>query len=461
MKFQCGNSSGYFYGNKDGKKQNQNEGFMIHYSIPSSLDDDIFRFENNLAEFRAGRLHEASFTAKRVKMGVYLERNYTTYMCRIRCAGNIITPKQLAAVAELARQYGNAKVHVTTRAELQLHTIKEKDVVSILRKLKDLGLSCKGGGGNTIRNIITNHDSGISTNEVFDVQPCVLALTNRLIAELDSWELPRKIKIAFSSLADETALCFIQDIGFVARLNSKGERGFKVYIGGGLGARPKAAVPLHEFIPEDEVYYVVKAVKNMFHLYGNRKNKHRNRIKFLLHDDLGSAAFRTYYQQELSKVFDRSYAKLATEPIDNAENTHRDIDLTPQIEESDDFRTWKKRHVTAQKQDGLCQIKLPLFAGDLHAEDCYELMKFLQPFGENTLRCGTDQNLYLINIPKKFLANSYNTVKKCSTLSDKPMLYSNLISCAGAQGCQVGINSPKPATEAVFKYLDTVAAADF
>ncbi|MCI5207803.1 MAG: nitrite/sulfite reductase, partial [Candidatus Electrothrix sp. ATG2] len=408
---------------------------MIHYSIPSSLDDDILRFENNFAEFKGGRLQETSFIAKRVKMGIYLERNDTTYMCRIRCGANIITPQQLGMIGVLSRQYGNSKVHVTTRAEVQLHSIKENDVITVLRRLRDIGLSCKGGGGNAIRNIVTNHDSGTCWNEVFDVQPCVIALTNRLIAEPDSWELPRKVKIAFSSLADETAFCCIQDIGFVARFNAEGQRGFKVYVGGGLGARPKAGVALHEFIPEDEVYHVVKALKNMFHLYGDRKNKQKNRVRFLLHEDLGAAAFRTYYRQELNKVFAGGYPELQIEHIDNTENAHKDIDLTPGKEDSNDFRTWKKRHVAAQKQEGLFRVKLPLFTGDLGAQDCCELEKMLRPFGENSLRFGTDQNLYLINIPERYLPNIYRGSMGCTTLIDRPLLYSNLIACAGAQGC--------------------------
>ena len=434
---------------------------MRHYALPPSLENDIFRFEQEFAEFRAGRLHDTAFRAKRVKMGVYLERNRSTYMCRIRCSGNIITPKQLAGVAALARTYGNGKVHVTTRAEVQLYGIEEQDVIPVLRKLKEIGLSCQGGGGNSVRNIIANYDSGISTKEVFDVQPCLLALAERLLRESDSRELPRKMKIAFSSLAEEAAFGFIQDIGFIAHLNAEGKQGFRVYIGGGLGLHPKVGVQLHEFVHQEEVYNVVRAVKNMFHLYGNRRNKYRNRMKFLLHDDLGTPAFRTYYRQELNKVLECGYAKLDVAAVNNAENAERDIALAPRSEDSDDFRTWKKRHVVRQRQKGLCRIKLSLFSGNLHAEDCTALEKFLRPFGENTLRFGTDHNLYLINIPEIFLGNVYREIIGYSTLSDRPMLYSNLVACAGSQGCQVGITAPKAVAEAVFKYLDTVAAADF
>ena len=437
---------------------------MIHNALPPSLEGDIFRFEQEIAEFKAGRLHETAFIAKRVKMGLYLERNRSTYMCRIRCSGNIITPKQLAGVASLAMIYGNGKIHVTTRGEIQLHRLEEDDLISILRKLKKIGLSCKGGGGNTVRNIIVNHDSGTSVKDVFDVQPCLQALTKRLLHESDSWELPRKMKISFSSLAKETAFCFIQDISFIAQLNTKGQQGFRVYVGGGLGVHPKVGVQLHEFIQKEEVYNVVKALKNLFHLYGDRKNKHCNRIKFLLHDDLGIAAFRTYYRQELNKVLEQGYAKLdvtAFESKDNKDNSSREITLAVQEEDSDDFQIWKKRHVRNQWQEGLCRVKIPLLGGDMLTDDCSALEKLLRPFGENCLRLGLDQNIYLINIPKKFLPNIYKEVIKYSTLSDRPTLYSNLVTCVGSEGCQVGLNAPKAATKAIFTYLDNVAAANF
>lgn len=431
---------------------------MIQYEFPSSLDEDILTFEQNFAEFRAGRLHETAFTAKRVKMGVYLERSYTTYMLRIRCAGGILTPIQLAAAGELARKYGDSRVHVTTRAEIQLHGLKEEDVATVLRNLQEAELSCLGGGGNTIRNIVANADSGISPQEVFDVQPCAIALTSRMTAEPDSWDMPRKIKIAFTSRSDEAAFILVQDIGFIACLDEQGKRGYQLYVGGGLGAKPKVGILLQDFLPEEKVYHAVRAIKNLFHAHGNRKNKHHNRIKFLIHEDMGEAAFRKLYEEELARVLAQGHPDLKIVPIDNAADLGRRIELEPLTEPAPGFALWQKRHVTKQKQEGLCSVRLPLLLGDLSPDDCLRLAEFLRLFGENTLRCGTDQNLYLRNIPERFLPNLHQTIAACATLSDKPALYGNLVPCTGAQTCQVGINRPRPAAKAIFRALDQ---ADF
>jgi sulfite reductase (ferredoxin) len=437
---------------------------MLHYEIPASLEADIRRFEADLAEFRAGRLHETAFTAKRVKMGVYLERNYTTYMFRIRCAGGILSPQQLAAAGGLARHYGDSRVHVTTRAEIQLHGVQEEHLVLVLRLLREAGLSSLGGGGNTVRNIVANPDSGISPQDVFDVQPAAVALTSRMAAEPDSWDMPRKIKTGFTSRPDDAAFILVQDIGCIACLNAQGERGYQLYVGGGLGAKPRIGILLHDFLPEPQVCHAVRAIKNIFHAHGNRKNKHRSRIKFLIHEDMGEAAFRKLYEEEFAKVLAQGAPDLAVAPIDNAANLSRSIELEPQAEPApespacQDFALWRERHVTVQRQAGLCAVRLPLLLGDLSPDDCLRLAEFLRPFGENTLRCGTDQNLYIRNIPEPFLPNLHSVIAACKTLSGKPVIYGSLVPCTGAQTCQVGINRPRPAAQAVFKALDK---ADF
>jgi sulfite reductase (ferredoxin) len=386
-------------------------------------------------------------------MGIYQERGYKTYMCRIRCAGNLVTPRQLIKIADLAKRYGNSRVHVTTRGEIQIHRIRLEDAITIMRKLATVGLTTKGGGGHTIRNICANHDSGTNPNELFDVQPYAIALTSRLIAEADSFDLPRKFKTSFSSLAEDGTNCSVQDLGFIAAINEKGQRGFKVYVGGGLGFRPKLGILLHDFIPEAKVYHVARSIKNIFHNYGNRRNNHHSRIRFLIHDDLGEEKFRELYREELAKIYEDASLELEVEPIDNYENLHRQINLEPASQEVEGYQTWLHRYVTAQKQEGLFAVKVSLNLGDLESDDCLRLAMILRSFGENVLRCGQEQNFHIRNIPKKFLKNVYLGLKQLRTLVDSPMIYGKITPCMGAQTCQLGINYPRPATTAIFEHF--------
>ncbi len=163
---------------------------MIFYQSPDNLAQEIDSFESAIPEFKAGTIHPIKFRGMRVPFGVYEQRKPNTFMMRIRCSGGGATPEQLIRVAELANKFGKPIVHATTRQELQLHDIQLEDIPTIMRELMTVGLSCRGGGGNTVRNIMASCDSGINPEEVFDVTPHTIALGSRLIADTTSWNLP-------------------------------------------------------------------------------------------------------------------------------------------------------------------------------------------------------------------------------------------------------------------------------
>ena len=201
------------------------------YTLPATLSDDIQYFGSLIDEFTEGRIEPVKFKGTRVPMGIYEQRKDGTFMVRIRCAGGFITPVQLKKVAEIAHKYNSELLHITTRQELQIQNLALKDTLLVLQNLKEIGLASKGGGGNTVRNILASVDSGISSDEVFDVLPYAENLTSKLIAEPDSFTLPRKFKIAFSTSDKDTGYAAFNDLGFIATIKNN-MRGFKVFIGG-------------------------------------------------------------------------------------------------------------------------------------------------------------------------------------------------------------------------------------
>lgn len=180
-------------------------------------------------------------------------------MVRVRCAAGAITPEQLRRVAQISEQHAADTLHITTRQELQLHSVQLEDVVLIMRQLLEVGLSTRGGGGNTVRNITASFDSGVAADEVFDVSPHAFALTTRLVSEPDSWLLPRKYKIAFSNSPADNARAAFNDLGFIAKVQD-GVKGFEVYIAGGMGTKPQVGHRLHEFVPDTEVCLIAEAI---------------------------------------------------------------------------------------------------------------------------------------------------------------------------------------------------------
>ncbi len=422
---------------------------MNFYQLPHNLPQEIDDLERCVSDFRKGGMHPTQFRGIRVPFGVYEQRAEDTYMMRIRCTGGGATPKQLAKVAELAKRYGSGRIHITTRQEMQIHDVALEHIVAVMRELLPVGLSTRGGGGNTIRNIIASHDSGVNAYESFDVEPYAVALSSLLIAEGDSWNLPRKFKISFSSLSTDSANATVQDLGFIARVQD-GQPGFTVFAAGGMGAKSAVGHQLCEFAPANQVGCIAKAVKSLFYKYGNRKNKHRNRLRFLW-EDLGEARFRELFEQELQEW--RQDASLTLELQAIVNSAPDSIDLVPLHVDNLAYAQWRQRYVTPQRQAGLVSVNVPLFLGDIRADDALKLATFLSPFGENVLRFSMDQNLALRNIPEAYTGNVFEVLSHLRTLADQPAIFSNIMACTGANTCKLGICLPRGLTPAIQRKL--------
>lgn len=419
---------------------------MKFYEYPNTLYAEQDQFEEDVKEFSRGNINPIKFKAIRVAHGVYEQRQEHTYMIRIRCAAGGITPTQLKKVADLAEQYGSGEVHFTTRQEVQIHNVLIEDLLHAIRGLNEVGLSSRGGGGNTIRNILTSPLSGVDPDEVFDVDPYAIALTTRLIHEEDSWNLPRKFKIAMSNGPSDTGFTQATCLGYVAKIQN-GQKGFAVYCAGGMGARPMVGNLLFDFVPESKAYHIAKALKVMFDKHGNRRSKNSNRIKFLWRK-IQREEFVKYFEEEYNKIKDDESLNLVLPSLENG--VSRPISLQPETVSGDDFLKWKERYVTEQSQKGYYAIKLPLRLGDLLKKDADVLCDFLNHFGDNTIRCDRAQNMRLRNIPEAFLGNVYNVIKSLSyTLVDYAPFIGNMINCTGAQTCKLGICLPRGLSTAI------------
>lgn len=412
---------------------------MRFYQSAPTLKKEQDIFEEDIKAFATGKIHPVKFKGIRVAHGVYEQRQEHTYMIRIRCAAGGITPSQLRKVAELGEKYGSSEVHFTTRQEVQVHDVLIQNVMNVIRGLNEVDLSSRGGGGNTIRNILTSPMSGVEKGEAFDVDPYAIALTTRMINEDDSWNLPRKFKIAFSNSDQDTAFTQATCLGFVATFQN-GQKGFNVYTAGGMGAKPMVGHELIGFIPDTQVYHVTRAIKTMFDKHGNRRSKYSSRIKFLW-KKLEKEKFLELFYEEYNKIKDDESLNLELPEMVNA---CQDPNIDPIHDTSEEFKLWKSRYATEQKQEGLYSVKLSLCLGDLLSKDAYQLCDFLEPFGDNCIRCDRNQNMRVRNMPEKYLGNLYHIVKKLGhTLINYPAFIGNMINCTGAQTCKLGICLPR------------------
>lgn len=375
------------------------------YLLPDSLSDDIERYAQLVDGYLKGSVDPVRMKTERVPMGVYEQREDGRYMMRLRLPGGDITPDQLERVVEIARDNQAGTLHITTRQDLQLHDLELIKTPQMMRDFAGIGLSSRGGGGNTVRNIVGSWDSGFARDEVFDVTPYVRALTNRMISESDSWTLPRKFKIAFSSDENDTACASMTDLGFIAARDKDGSNGFIVFAGGGTGSHPSTGIRLFDFVPASDVYVVAAAGKRLFDRFGNRKDRTAARLRFLLFN-WGDGRFR----EEFASVL-REIRAEAPEPLD----------LLP----------------VASHLKGFAEI--PILLGDLSYDAAIQLSGVARHFGPDSLRFTPRQNIVIRNIPLQLVASVRNTLKGYGLLKSRETFFSNVVACAGASTCRLGI----------------------
>jgi len=424
------------------------------YESPKNLAHDIDLLEKDLEAYEVGKIDALAFRAKRVPFGIYEQRQSGRYMVRVRCAAGIITPSQLKTVSEIASKQGSGRLHVTTRQEVQIHDIALTDLIGVLRELLDTGLSSRGGGGNTLRNIIAPPDTGVAKGRVFDVTPHAIAVTRALAHAQESLSLPRKYKIGFSDSSFDFGHARISDLGFIAIVKD-GRRGFEVHVAGGLGARPALAKLFLDFVPETDVIIVATAIRNLYAKFGNRKNRHAARLRFL-YDKVGEASFRRLYKAERSALDEATLLLKALPefPEGHQGRNVEDKSLVPRP----GFAGWKDLYVGEQMQTGLATVLLALKMGDLQSGPAGKLADFLKSFGENSLRFTLDQNLLLRNIPEARLPEIFAFAERELGLPDA--LQDSLVPCAGADTCKLGICLSRGASVAVFEELSK-AKLDF
>lgn len=369
-------------------------------------------------------------------------------MDRIRILAGLITPAQLKAIAYVARTYGNGISHITTRQDIQVHAVKLEDTVKIIEYLKDYELSSRGGGGNTIRNITTCALSGICKDEVFDVRSHAIGLTEYLLSLDDSYSLPRKLKFAFSGCAKDCAGCLVNDAGLLAEIKD-GKRGFKVFVGGGLGADPRIGKLLEDFIPEEDLGFCLSAIKKVFYKNGDRRNKHHNRIRFLI-EDLGFDKFRKLYVDELKTLKESEYINLRKLDFSYPEFSEEEL---PKVNDKE-FQEFLKYNVYEQKQRGLVSVELRIPRGDILPEQLIALAGLENEFKGIEFRISQSQNIFICNVRKSKAFELFLKIKKILNNFLYPSTLLDVVCCKGALTCNLGLCNSPALTEAVEKVFE-------
>jgi sulfite reductase (ferredoxin) len=400
------------------------------YNLPAGLAEDIDAYEREVARFLAGELPAGVLKAKRVPRGVYEQRRDGAYMVRVRIPGGSLTPDQARALAAISSQYGDGRLHVTTRQDLQFHDVAIGDTPAVMRRLLEAGLTSKGGGGNTVRNVTACPYAGVCPAERFDVTPCARSVTEYLIPLTGSYNLPRKYKIAFSGCAADCALAQVADLGFVAAARG-GKAGFRVLAGGGLGAHSRAADVLAEWLPAAEIIRCAEAVRRLFDRHGDRNNRHRARLRYVF-ERLGLEAVKSQFGELMAELAREGVPDWRGEP--EAAGAASGPEAVPGIEIRNGVR------VVPQRQPGLVSVPLHLPLGFLPGDDLARIGDLAEDYSvEGALRATRSQNLLIRHVPAERLPGLADGLAGLKTDVLTPVPLDRFVACAGASTCRLGI----------------------
>src|SRR3984893_8617325 len=244
---------------------------------------DIELFRSYAQKYMAGGLTDDEFRAQRLRRGVYSQRQAGVHMIRTKIPGGSMTAAQMDQMAVIADEFGGGKGHLTTRQNIQYHFVPLPQVSDLLHKLADFRLTTREACYNTVRNVTACPLSGLLPDEVFDVHPYAQKVAFAFLHKELTDSLPRKFKIAFSGCKEDCMLGAIHDIGLRAVIRD-GKRGFRMVVGCGLGPLPTEAHLLDEFVPEERLVNRCEAVIRLFSEHGNRKNKNKARLKFVVRE---------------------------------------------------------------------------------------------------------------------------------------------------------------------------------
>ena len=445
------------------------------FKLPKEVIQSAEDFNNALKDFRGGRMSPDRFKGVRVPWGIYSQRGGEIFMARVRIPAGSVTPKQFEALADCSQKYGNGVLHVTTRQDIQIHDVNVEDTEQIIEYLKEFDLSPRGGGGNTVRNITACPFAGICSKEAFDVRSYAISLTEFLLPDPDSYRLPRKYKIAFSGCGKDCALATLNDLGFIAKervVDGRKREGFSVYAGGGMGARSRVGQLLEEFIPPKDVGYVAEAVKRVFFKHGERKNRHRARLRFLV-EKIGFDKFKNLYKSELEELKDTTHIALRKVDFKYLEDIDVELPISP---DRDLFETFKAYNVSPQKQKGYFIVGLRLHLGDIQADKLGSLAQIVNkkegergregkaPAAPNLsaelesetieFRAAQSQNIYICNVKADTVYTLYEKLRELELASPYISTVFDPVSCQGASTCNLGICDSKALAHELIEFLE-------
>jgi len=443
--------------------------------IPSELGREIDIFEQQMELRKQGKIDEKVFAETRLRRGIYGQRydNGQRHdgtriqkltlpadlvkgpdtlwdapgMMRIKIPFGGVNPEQLETLADLSEEYADGVAHITTRQDVQYHFVHIDDTPDLMRRLAAVGITTREACGNVVRNVTACPLAGICRDETFDTTPYAKACSKFLMGHPDTQDFGRKVKVAFSGCQQHPCgLVTMHDMGAIAKtkiVDGKEQRGFAFYVGGGLGAVPYKAKLFDEFLAEEELLPTMQAISRVFARLGEKRNRARARIKFLI-ANLGIDGFRKLVLEERQKL---AADPRWTDYLASVNNRTEEA-LKPGVslnghQRPEGFEAWYATNVYKQRQPGYVAATVTLPLGDVSADQLRALANIARRFVKDTLRTTVEQNILFRWLSEADLPEFYQAIKAIGLGAADAATIVDVTACPGTDTCKLGIASSR------------------
>lgn len=416
-------------------------------SFRTELEDpivqkDIIDLEKKIKEFREGKIHDEKFRSLRLARGIYGQRQPGVQMIRIKLPFGKVSFKQLLRMADISDEYAISNLHLTTRQDIQIHYVSLDRTPELWAKLEQDDITLREACGNTVRNVTASPTAGIDPKEPFDVSPYAHATFKYFLRNPICQEMGRKFKIAFSSSDADTAFTYIHDLGFIPKVifeEEKEVRGFKVLFGGGLGAQPSIASAVNDFLPEDELIPYIEAVLRVFDRHGERTNRNKARMKFLVAKLGLEEVLRLIEEEKIANrskkfIIDRNTIDLPQMP---EEKTLPEAVISDQLL----YQRWLDTNVFEQKQKDFFGVYIKVSTGDIPTSKARKFIAAISGLVADEIRITINQGLLLKFVRQEALPLLFERLKELDFVKPGFDSVSDVTTCPGTDTCNLGISN--------------------
>ena len=448
---------------------------MSEFEIDAASAADIAKFEVQLSRYLAGELDDDVFRVFRLNNGVYGQRQGGhNQMIRIKAPFGTITAAQLDRMADLSTEYSRGWGHLTTRQAIQFHYVQLERIPDLLRDIALVGLTSREACGDTVRNVQGCHLAGACPSEVLDITPWAEAAFKHFLRNPLGQRLPRKFKINFSGCATDCGQAMFNDVGIIAttRTNDDGsiEAGFRVFIAGGLGANPHAALALEPFTAKEDLLPTIESVLRVFEQTGNRDNKLRARMKWVVdnlgfeevqrrvlkvrHFLLGSSSWPGGIPAEVLEMGDAP-AGIAGAPTNTAMGQGTPVVLR----RPGAYERWEDSNVIRGAAKGTVSAIAHARLGDVTATQFRGLASIVREFGVD-IRLTNRQNFAIRNLTEEQLPLLFDRLTALDMASPSAELVSDVVACPGADTCNLAVTQSRGLADAIETALQAEGLAE-